>query len=709
MARVPSLPQFYMGRGVDGASGKAYATAIDYSGPSPVGTGQVAILRLESITSSRELTERLEVDAHASLAMPKWGLSAEFKLTNSRAINNYYTYALVRVVVENPPEFVRAPRLKPEAAALLAERGWEGFSALYGWEYVEGVITGGSYYALIEIQTENQTTQKDVKTKLSGFYGPFKADASLTLALKDIAKTTTMNVLVMQSGGTGDPLEVTLETMVEQARTFPQVARATPVQIAVVTNDYATSVPLPPRIPAPDALPRLRQRDTLVDLGREYLRLRDYAANARFVLDHLPEFDEYREFDGAALAAKRRQFTTSLAAAGKERDRIVGLAERCAESYKLCATFVPKVQSLELPTIKGQLMQLKQMEDKLVALEQELAQLRGGSRPVRHLRVSASPQGETDRNSNMMWIESSKDEPPYVSLAHSRNGAPPTRYGYVHVGDFGDRKEFALVADNGAQMAFHAPTVVVNAELRLRPGGVVTSAGRMHITGGELLYLLNKDGVIVSKAWEGSGDLTVEGNLGTHGDLVVDGNLGTHGFPATPKNPAWGGGIHTFDVEAEGSIWCGNKMYAKEFKSRGGDLAENYASADHLAPADVVCLDPCSDGIVRSTGPDETLVFGVVSTEPGVVLNARESDESRQEYPIALCGRVPCKVVGENGPIRRGDLLSTSSTPGHAMKAPSASVGVGGGVAYRPGTIVGKALGSFDGAVGVIEVFVCAG
>jgi hypothetical protein len=37
--------------------------------------------------------------------------------------------------------------------------------------------------------------------------------------------------------------------------------------------------------------------------------------------------------------------------------------------------------------------------------------------------------------------------------------------------------------------------------------------------------------------------------------------------------------------------------------------------------------------------------------------------------PIALAGRVPCKVSTENGPIKAGDLLTTSSTPGHAMKA----------------------------------------
>lgn len=41
----------------------------------------------------------------------------------------------------------------------------------------------------------------------------------------------------------------------------------------------------------------------------------------------------------------------------------------------------------------------------------------------------------------------------------------------------------------------------------------IEGLGRLHITGSELLYLLNKDGVIVSKSWDGNGQLKVEGDL----------------------------------------------------------------------------------------------------------------------------------------------------------------------------------------------------
>ena len=42
-------------------------------------------------------------------------------------------------------------------------------------------------------------------------------------------------------------------------------------------------------------------------------------------------------------------------------------------------------------------------------------------------------------------------------------------------------------------------------------GGTIQSSSRLHITGEELLFVLNKDGAIISKAWGGNGNLTVEG------------------------------------------------------------------------------------------------------------------------------------------------------------------------------------------------------
>ena len=51
------------------------------------------------------------------------------------------------------------------------------------------------------------------------------------------------------------------------------------------------------------------------------------------------------------------------------------------------------------------------------------------------------------------------------------------------------------------------------ANLNLVADAIIAGAGRLHITGEEYLYLLNKNGVVISKSWNGNGNLTVEGAI----------------------------------------------------------------------------------------------------------------------------------------------------------------------------------------------------
>jgi len=61
-------------------------------------------------------------------------------------------------------------------------------------------------------------------------------------------------------------------------------------------------------------------------------------------------------------------------------------------------------------------------------------------------------------------------------------------------------------------------------------------------------------------------------------------------------------------------------------------------------------------------------------------------------------------VSAENGPVRLGDLLTTSSTPGHAMKAvPKVVEGV---AVYPPVAILGKALEPLRSGKGMIRVLI---
>jgi hypothetical protein len=165
--------------------------------------------------------------------------------------------------------------------------------------------------------------------------------------------------------------------------------------------------------------------------------------------------------------------------------------------------------------------------------------------------------------------------------------------------------------------------------------------------------------------------------------------------------------IYADKTSCSAGSWCygvytPDEMYAAAFDTTAGDVAEYLPSDQKLEPGDVVMADPGGGArLVLAEGAYNTTVLGVISTQPGVALGSGEydgGDGNEGRVPLALVGQVPCKVSAENGPIRPGDLLVTSPTPGHAMRADPEKV--------RPGMILGKALDSWDEGLGTIQVLV---
>ncbi len=107
---------------------------------------------------------------------------------------------------------------------------------------------------------------------------------------------------------------------------------------------------------------------------------------------------------------------------------------------------------------------------------------------------------------------------------------------------------------------------------------------------------------------------------------------------------------------------------------QGADLAEYYYSNETLEAGDVVSIEPSQEaGIGKSSRRYQKNLLGVISTRPGLILGP----VAENAYAVALSGRVPVKVTTENGPIKVGDLLTSSSREGYAMRATSAGAVIG--------------------------------
>lgn len=173
---------------------------------------------------------------------------------------------------------------------------------------------------------------------------------------------------------------------------------------------------------------------------------------------------------------------------------------------------------------------------------------------------------------------------------------------------------------------------------------------------------------------------------------------------------AFGSGATNYGVEARSSsthgVYADGATYGfytpdKVFAGAGySDIAEHIPAAADVEAGDVVVIDPEQDEhVIKSYKANDPAVAGVISSDPAMLIGQADSPT-----PLALAGRVPVKVSAENGPIHRGDLLTTSSTLGHAMKA--TPVLINEMPFYTPGTIIGKAMGELEEGVGTIIVLI---
>jgi hypothetical protein len=184
------------------------------------------------------------------------------------------------------------------------------------------------------------------------------------------------------------------------------------------------------------------------------------------------------------------------------------------------------------------------------------------------------------------------------------------------------------------------------------------------------------------------------GKAGSPGEIVILNNAGQSSFSVDGGNGIVAVGLGNNRVVLDGS--------AGDIKLAGADCAEAFApvAGASVEPGTVMMLaDRGRLDVARE--PYDRRVAGVVSgaggVRPGIVLNRREPDDPAA-LPVALNGRVFCKVDATVTPIRIGDMLTTSPTPGHAMKAADP--------ARAAGAVLGKAMGDLDAGTGLIPVLV---
>jgi hypothetical protein len=144
----------------------------------------------------------------------------------------------------------------------------------------------------------------------------------------------------------------------------------------------------------------------------------------------------------------------------------------------------------------------------------------------------------------------------------------------------------------------------------------------------------------------------------------------------------------------------------------GADFAEHFdvnvaktsgeAITTKVEAGMVVSIDPAHPGkLALSTQAYDRRVAGIISGAGGVkpgMMMSQEGTLADGQYPVALSGRVYCWVDASQGAVEPGDLLTTSDTPGHAMKVADRE--------KAQGAIIGKAMTGLKEDKGLVLVLV---
>jgi hypothetical protein len=243
----------------------------------------------------------------------------------------------------------------------------------------------------------------------------------------------------------------------------------------------------------------------------------------------------------------------------------------------------------------------------------------------------------------------------------------------------GDLVLLPVGANNRKSEAFEEAAIHLNAEAKLFVMRGANNQDSVRINAGQ------------ANIWIGGNDMD--------GDVVI--------YPSTVSNgaPLDMSSIHLSGDDSVISIRSGGQETIRIDGTKGDIILANADGAeefevddDGAEPGSVLVIDD-ETRLRLADRPYDRRVAGVVSgaagLRPGIVLG-RRGEGGR--IPVALFGKVNCRIDASYGPVVAGDLLTTSETPGHAMRAKPGHRALG--------AVIGKALRALNSGRDLVPVLV---
>lgn len=347
---------------------------------------------------------------------------------------------------------------------------------------------------------------------------------------------------------------------------------------------------------------------------------------------------------------------------------------------------------------------------------------------IENTRVDGGPRLNFSANDNLAFLHLTADAAVDEKFEISSRNAPVVVDTFTHDIRFVAGSEDRFVFEPGLSSGSGGLSIYdTNEQLAFRFSSDGASAAG-------ILSMFASDGAtesvhIIADEGDGAAQLEMRNGAGTT-TVLMDSAEGTSGGGAGLKLYN-GSGARTIDIDAdvsgthEGYIAVADPSDARRAIildsnnngsarvttqvleiTGGSDLSEQFDISTipemPLQPGMVVVIDDEQPGKLRvATEAYDPRIAGVISGAGGVqtgLLMGQKGSLADGARPVALTGRVFVLVDASVAPVRPGDLLTTSSLPGHAMKVTDWSA--------ARGAILGKAMGKLENGQGLVLMLV---
>jgi hypothetical protein len=319
---VPWLSGMNAGVGYDSISqivkGNAAAQEADLALEPVVGKpSQNFVAKIRRVENTQELNDTLAISASISGSYGLFSASASSQYVTETSVHQYALYFLINAFVANSEQQVKSFKLNSTARTLPPKE----FRNRFGNYFVQGVITGGSLMALLELSTDSRKTNQQISASTEASYsGGFSIGGKFSTDIKNAASQegVSLNIIFQLTGASAANFDLnTVEGLLEAVRHLPQMVQDSGTTMYAILKPYSLLVE-PPE-PGELSLDVAALNETKKNLTQAFLQAKFILNSVNYALMHENQFHivtselEKVRRDMQAIIDKTRELSQRLA------------------------------------------------------------------------------------------------------------------------------------------------------------------------------------------------------------------------------------------------------------------------------------------------------------------------------------------------------------------------------------------------------------